>query len=244
MPTPASILLTRSLDISLLPAFQNREVHLDAIPFISTSLVHTPEVRQQLDGWAGQPVLALFTSSRAVEAVASLLPQWPLFWQAACVGAVTATTIRRCWPHATISQVAHDAAALAQSTIAAHADLPAVHFCGQRRMPTLQQAFAAAGRPLAEVVLYQTQLCPQRVNRSYSAVLFCSPSAVESFFSVNSVERDCQLLAIGGSTAAAVMRFANRPAEAMNAASIEAFIEMAIAKLRPSVAGSHTINSL
>lgn len=52
--------------------------------------------------------------------------------------------------------------------------------------------------------MYRTVLTPQKVERSYDGIAFFSPSAVESFFSVNTIGLRVPLFAIGRTTEASL----------------------------------------
>lgn len=55
-------------------------------------------------------------------------------------------------------------------------------------MDTIPSSLLAYDLFLEELVVYDTILLPHTINRTYDAIFFFSPSAVESFFSVNYAE--------------------------------------------------------
>jgi uroporphyrinogen-III synthase len=55
-----------------------------------------------------------------------------------------------------------------------------------------------------EWVVYRTILTPQKTQRIYAGIAFFSPSAVESYFSLNTAADGVTLFAIGRTTAAAI----------------------------------------
>lgn len=78
-----------------------------------------------------------------------------------------------------------------------------VFFCGNLRRDDLPRTLQAAGVQVHELVVYKTAQQPLKVPAA-DAVLFFSPSAVESFFAVNQLEPQTVCFAIGETTGAAL----------------------------------------
>ncbi len=231
MSSPRHLLITRQVPAHWLHTLPDAGCQLHAIPFVETLPLTDDDVCQQVQQWAAQRVLALFTSPRAVAEVAASLGAGMPPWQVACVGPATAAAVQQQWPELPVVCVAHDAASLAAAAIPLVPALPVVHFCSQQRLPVLAAAFAANHRPLQTVAVYQTVQQPQCLTRHFDAVLFCSPSAVNSFFSVNAVPSATTLLAMGDTTAAAVQQASGRAAEVLPAQSVQQFIQLAVAHM-------------
>jgi uroporphyrinogen-III synthase len=79
-------------------------------------------------------------------------------------------------------------------------------FTGKRRMPVIERVFEEKGVELNVVELYDTVLTPVKKGEGYSAVLFFSPSGVESFFKENKL-RGAKAVCIGTTTEKAVREF-------------------------------------
>jgi len=77
-------------------------------------------------------------------------------------------------------------------------------FCGDQRREELPVMLRAEGFKVNEWVVYRTILTPQKAERIYAGIAFFSPSAVESYFSLNTVADGATLFAIGRTTAAAI----------------------------------------
>ena len=77
-------------------------------------------------------------------------------------------------------------------------------FCGNQRRDELPQKLRAHGTALIELVVYKTEETAQRVLKKFDGILFFSPSAVHSFFSVNTIALETILFAIGKTTASAL----------------------------------------
>jgi uroporphyrinogen-III synthase len=84
-------------------------------------------------------------------------------------------------------------------------------FCGDLRRDELPVRLREAGLDVHEVVVYRTLLTPRKIGREYDGIAFFSPSAVESFFSVNRLPARTALFAIGGTTARAIRQYSDNP---------------------------------
>ena len=79
-----------------------------------------------------------------------------------------------------------------------------VFFCGKSRRDELPDLIRNNGMELSEVFVYETIETPEVITDIFDAVLFFSPSAVKSFFSVNILPKETTCFAIGPTTAAAI----------------------------------------
>jgi uroporphyrinogen-III synthase len=76
-----------------------------------------------------------------------------------------------------------------------------VFVSGQKRLDTIPEGLQAKGFQLKEFQLYNTIPKPVKIGGVYQAVLFFSPSAVESFFMKNSWESYRVAVGVGETTA-------------------------------------------
>ena len=60
-----------------------------------------------------------------------------------------------------------------------------------------------------EIIVYNTTLTPRKCTSPYEGIIFFSPTAVQSFFSMNSVTHETILFAIGNTTSAAIEQYAS-----------------------------------
>ena len=102
-----------------------------------------------------------------------------------------------------------NAQSLANEIISVSKEKKFIFFCGNKRRVELPDAMHNAGLQLTEIVLYKNILQPLKINVKYEAVLFFSPSAVQSFFSKNKVAEKTTLFAIGNTTANEIKKFSN-----------------------------------
>lgn len=98
---------------------------------------------------------------------------------------------------------ANTARALA-GTIIGHGVQEVVFFCGNRRRDELPRLLQEHGIGVHEITVYETRDIPAPALADPDAILFFSPSAVGSFFSVNSIGPKTVCFAIGSTTAAAI----------------------------------------
>lgn len=84
-----------------------------------------------------------------------------------------------------------------------HENGPIFFFCGNRRRDEIPSALKAAQIPYEEVITYTTRLNPKNFERSFDAVLFYSPSGVESYLMANDLNTSWAIC-IGDTTAETV----------------------------------------
>lgn len=100
-----------------------------------------------------------------------------------------------------VQATAPNAAALADE-ILKQSDIHAVtHICGNRRRDELSAKLKSAGVEVLDVVAYRTEMTPIALTRPYDAIVFFSPSAVDSFLSQNTLT-DIPCFCIGETTEA------------------------------------------
>ena len=76
-------------------------------------------------------------------------------------------------------------------------------FCGNKRRDVLPETLKEAGITFNEIEVYETVLNPHKTNNSMDAILFFSPSAVESYLTNNKL-KDEFCFCIGETTASAL----------------------------------------
>jgi uroporphyrinogen-III synthase len=154
---------------------------------------------------------AVFTSSNAVTAVKRYLneyinylpPQWKIF----CLSGRTKEVLEENEElFGSIEATAPSVADLAKQIVSSRVK-EVLFFCGDRRRDELPILLQKAGVIVHEVVVYETIETPVKAADDYHAVLFFSPSAVQSFFSVNQLKENTVCFAIGQTTAKSVTQF-------------------------------------
>jgi uroporphyrinogen-III synthase len=101
-----------------------------------------------------------------------------------------------------VAQVYRSSEELAKDAVAT--GLVTTFFTGKRRSPFIERAFREQGLELEVVALYDTRLTSVEIPHTYGAVLFFSPSGVESFFLMNEL-KGATAVCIGRTTEGAVL---------------------------------------
>jgi uroporphyrinogen-III synthase len=195
------LLATGELPARLIEEAAERGVLLAAVPFIDT---------RDVEGWdAGDAEVVVFTSARAVEAVRKRL-QDAADWRIYCIGGSTREAVQSAFGDRTVVGSAGSARELA-GLIGKREKGKIVFFCGDQRREELPSILAKEGFIVDERIVYRTRLTPRKTEREYAGIAFFSPSAVDSFFSLNTVGPEVPLFAIGGTTAAAIHERCSNP---------------------------------
>lgn len=228
------VLSTRELSPELIAGAAEKGITIDVVPFIKTEVIDSALLQQRIGDLGGQRLVAVFTSASAVEAVAAwtreAVSAWAggtKLWTVFCIGTTTRQLVSRYFGEETIAGTAESALALAKKIISLRGEIgksqgeaaeifhggeaEIFFFCGDQRRDELPSALTQAGFRVNELVVYQTKATPQKTERSYAGVIFFSPSAVTSYFSVNTVGAGTTLFAIGRTTAAAIRVFCGNP---------------------------------
>jgi uroporphyrinogen-III synthase len=87
----------------------------------------------------------------------------------------------------------------------------ALFFCGDQRLDVLPDNLRNNGVELNEVIVYTTLLKPVKLKEAPEIILFFSPTAVKSFFSMNEISTGTTLIAMGTTTAAALKKYTEHP---------------------------------
>jgi uroporphyrinogen-III synthase len=86
-----------------------------------------------------------------------------------------------------------------------------IFFCGDHRLDALPDRLKKNGVHLTELIVYENRSTPVQITYCPDAILFFSPTAVKSFFSLNILSQSTTIFAIGQTTAASLKKFTNLP---------------------------------
>ena len=212
--TKYKILSTKKLEASLIEKAKQNNIEIVEQPAISINTISTKEKWQEIYHYAeAASQYVVFTSSYAVQAIKSFLHfyvntttvQWKIF-------SLSGRTKESIEGHldlfGEIIDTAQDASSLAKKIIE-HKVEKVIFFCGNKRRYELPDALKKAGIVVKEVIVYNTTETAQPATDDVDGVLFFSPSAVNSFFTVNSLKKNTVCFAIGKTTAKVVSQFSN-----------------------------------
>lgn len=204
------VLSTKKLEPSLVQKASEHGIEIIEQEAISIKPVWSEEKFNEVSRFLQKPYVA-FTSANAVAGVEAYLhahdgfnvPVWKIF----CLSGKTKRAVLQTpvLPNAIVGE-AESAAALAGEILKQDVQ-EIVFFCGNKRRDELPAVLKAAGVLLHEVVVYETVATPVKAAEGADAVLFFSPSAVQSFFSVNGLKEDVVCFAVGNTTTFALGPF-------------------------------------
>ena len=103
--------------------------------------------------------------------------------------------------------IADNAADLAHKISTGKTFKEALFFCGDKRRDELSLILAEAGIKLTELILYKNIEQPKKIVTSFQAILFFSPSALQSFFKENILPKTTACFCIGYTTANAIKEY-------------------------------------
>lgn len=205
------VLCTRPVSEELVREAASKGVGIDVLSFIDTEPIESVEVQQEIENALILSATVVFTSMNAVEAVAEYLFDEQPAWRIYCMGNTTRQLVKKYFGEQSIVSTADSATALAEEIIGNETSEEIIFFCGDQRRDELPALLKKNNVEVNEIVVYHTITVPHKILKAYTAVLFFSPSAVESFFSANKGGDKTIFFAIGDTTAAAIKKHtANR----------------------------------
>jgi uroporphyrinogen-III synthase len=200
--TKKYLLSTRPLPRAIYEEGLQKNVIIEELSFIATKPIQDDELFQKIKALAAEQHTVVFTSMNAVEAVAALVTETPA-WQIYSIGNTTRKLIEEKWGAATIMATAENAQRLGERLIDDGVS-EVVFFCGNKRRDELPNKIRSEKGKVEEVMVYETEDTPTKIEKEYDGVLFFSPSAVEAFYSENKPSKNTILFAIGKTTEEAI----------------------------------------
>lgn len=203
-----SILTTRPLTRETMLKAQAASIEIDTASFIQTNNIIDKTTALQIKQHGLTDASVVFTSMNAAEAVIDCLKMFGIVpdWTIYTMGGTTHTIIKSFFGESEIFSDANNATQLAEKIIENEED-KVVFFCGNQRRDELPKQLNEAAIKVAEIVVYETLETAVNITKNYNGILFYSPSAVRSFFSVNKVDANTVLFAIGTTTAVELRKF-------------------------------------
>jgi uroporphyrinogen-III synthase len=229
-----SILSTRPLAPSLIEEAEATCISIDVISFIETVPIQSVEVQQEIENAYMQSATVVFTSMNAVEAVAAGQEGQQPDWKIYCIGHATKQLVKKYFGEESIAGTADNAAELAELIAEENESEEIIFFCGDRRRDELPGILRNHDIEVNEIVVYETIGVPHKIKKEYYGILFFSPSAVESFFKHNKVNKRTILFAIGNSTANEIKKYSNNKIIISDAPGKESLVRKMIEIVTPS----------
>jgi uroporphyrinogen-III synthase len=177
-----------------------KTIEVSVVPFIKIILRPGVELKPQICEFASEKRVVIFTSVHAVKYVGESLKTKP-DWKIYCIRNETRNAVENFFGSESIAGYANNSFSLSQMMINDKVK-EAVFFCGEQRMNTVPEKLKNQGIELTEFIVYETLQTPVKIKDQPDAVLFFSPSAAQSFFSINDLEPETRVFAMGKTTAA------------------------------------------
>jgi len=208
MQNKIQILCTKKISNSFIQLAEENNISIDELNFIKTEESVSEEIRKRILELSKQNITAIFTSSNAVNAVEKIV-SGRLNWKIYCTEPGTKKNIENAFENASVAGSATDATELSEIIIGDNPVKQIVFFCGNQRRDLLPDKLNANGIRVEELIVYKTIANPRLVSKNYDGILFFSPSAVRSFFSINEIQSETILFSIGKTTAEEVKNYSN-----------------------------------
>lgn len=209
MESKIPILCTRPVSDELVNEALEKNIAIDVLSFIETEPVETVEVQQEIENTVILSATVVFTSMNAVEAVSQFVEGKNPAWKIYCIGNTTRQLVEKYFGDGLLSGTAGSASELADLIIEESEGEDVIFFCGDQRRDDLPAILRRNDIEVNEIIVYETFPVPHKISKEYFGILFFSPSAVESFFSVNKIAGQTILFAIGNTTADAIKKISN-----------------------------------
>lgn len=209
MPEPFyTILSTASIPFDRIPEIPER-VSLQVIPFIEIVFREDESLKKRINRLGEEKKTVIFTSAQAVRWVKNQLTEKP-DWKVYCIRYETRRAITEWLGEQYDFKTADNAKALSELILSDRIQ-DAVFICGDRRMDILPEQLKKNGVGLVELIVYDTRLTPVKITNDPDAILFFSPTAVKSFFSLNVLTSLTSIFAMGQTTASSLKNYTNLP---------------------------------
>jgi uroporphyrinogen-III synthase len=203
-----TILSTASLPperIKNIPA----SVDVQIISFIEIIPRPGVELKPIVTEYGTDKLNVVFTSAHAVKIVSGLLKQKP-DWVIYCIRNETRIAVLNWFGSEVECKFASNALYLSRLMISEGVK-EALFFCGDQRLDILPDNLRKNGVLLNELIVYDTRLMPVKLKEPPEIILFFSPTAVKSFFSMNDISSGTTVIAMGTTTAAALKQYTEHP---------------------------------
>lgn len=204
--TKLKILSTKKLRQETIDKASVNDIEIEELPFITTEPIKDEQLKTSLRGFLQQNITAVFTSKNAVLAFDQIVNA-EVPWNIYCIGESTQKSVAKLFGEEKVSGTADNASDLADIILQDPEVRKVIFFCGKQRREELPEKLKSAEIDLEEIVVYETFETPQKMSRKhYDGILFFSPSAVKSFFSLNKLNEEIQVFAIGKTTADTIQK--------------------------------------
>jgi uroporphyrinogen-III synthase len=184
-------------------------IDVQVMPFIEIVPRAGVELKPLVTEYASEILNVVFTSAHAVKFVSGWIKQKPR-WKIYCIRNETRIAVVNWFGTEITCRFASNALFLSRLMIADGVK-KAIFFCGDQRLDILPDNLRNNGIELDELIVYDTRLKPVKLKDQPEVILFFSPTAVKSFFSMNKISTGTAVFAMGTTTAAAFRQYSEFP---------------------------------
>ncbi len=209
MHNPIQILFTgQSIEKGIIEKLPSHLI-FDIIPFIETNLSVDEESIDALQQLVNQNAFVVVTSQIAVNWLRenmTIIPNWSI----ACMKGQTEKALVDLGWGKLIQFTAKNSLELAKAIASNVPKSNIITFVGSnQRLANLPNYLENQDFSVKELVAYTTIAKYQEIDKQYDAIIFLSPSAVNSFFDHYSIGAQVKLFAIGQTTSEAIYKRTN-----------------------------------
>lgn len=220
------VLFTKEITNSQIKTLHNIGWGTTCTPFIECTFSFNKELLTECLSNKKKTDAYIFTSKNAVRAIQNAdltkyLSQKPVF----CIGKKTGKLLEELGINVIYSPEA-SSETLAYFILKEYPEIKHLtYFCGNIRREELPKILINAGKVLKEVTVYKTELRYHKIDKTFDAIVFYSPSAVGAFFKNNKIKNRNTLIALGNATAMEIEKFHKGNIEIPESPDTEAVIE-------------------
>jgi uroporphyrinogen-III synthase len=205
---PYRLLSTKKINPALRKEVAAKGIEVIEKEFIQIVAISTGEKKQEVKRLMEEDAIVAITSKNAVKALVSLVGDFRnSLWKIFCLEGATLQEAKKYFTDKNILGTAASAKNLADKIVEKIDGKHILFFCGDKRRDDLPHILNKNGISVNEVVVYKTEYSPVKVSNEYNGIAFFSPTAVESFFSVNQPAPDVICFSVGATTTAALKKF-------------------------------------
>jgi uroporphyrinogen-III synthase len=207
------ILSTRHLDEEALHYAYEKNWHVDVIPFIEIKGIMAKEDAEKCHSLFSDnqhPIILIFSSMNGVEWFGRGLEKegqkLPSGVATLCVGKKTANRAAEQLKAVPLFIADNSKTLLSNIKSNFSTSTGFIYPCAKERLDTLPNGLRKSEYAVQEIPVYESKAIPKKISDHYDALLFFSPSAVASFFTLNSWPDNALGICIGETTALSLLK--------------------------------------
>ena len=220
--------MTKKISASLALQAGMRGIEVMEKEFISIVPVLNENLNKKISRLIATDHTVAFTSKNAVSAIEWNTELSNANWKIFCIEGATKNAVKKYFSEISIKGTAKSALLLAELIAERSEEKKIIFFCGSKRMEDLPGLLLSKGFDVEEVIVYKTELVPQKIIDDFEGVAFFSPSAAESFFSVNTLKKNVVCFSAGKTTTEAIKKYTDNEVATAEKSSEESILELAI----------------